>query len=124
MAKYYHVNRCKALAAGMQSLFFIRYHAKNRLQRCADMNRRYRLAEPKTLTQDLYIIKAILSECTTLTKLTTAFKNEHCEVSNKAALKRAVASVAVKRLVRKVLQIRRYQAGSLLKAVRSINKIV
>ena len=40
-----------------------------------------------------------------------------------ATLRRAAISIAATRLVNKVLQVRRHLAGSLLKAVRGINKI-
>ena len=35
------------------------YHAKNRYRRCTDMQRRHELAEPKTYTQDMYIVQLI-----------------------------------------------------------------
>ena len=35
------------------------YHDKNRYRRCTDMQRRHELAEPKTYTQDMYIVQLI-----------------------------------------------------------------
>ena len=42
----------------------------------------------------------------------------------RATCKRAIASIAVKRLVNRVLRLRKHYAGSLLRSIRSITKIV
>ena len=41
----------------------------------------------------------------------------------RATCKRAIASIAAKRLVNRVLRLRKLYAGSLLKSIRSITKI-
>ena len=86
-------------------------------------------AEPKTYTQDMYIVQLIgkiLSDGSSLAKVIKAFKAHHEKVANKmngVTLKRAVSGIAAKRLVKKVLLLRRHHVGALLRAVRSINKL-
>ena len=56
-----------------------------------------------------------------------AFKKRHEHVATemtRATFKQAASSITVTRLVGKVLQVRRFLAGTLLKAVRSITKII
>ena len=102
------------------------YHAKNRYRRCTDMQRRHELAEPKTYTQDMYIVQLIgkiLSDGSSLAKVIKAFKAHHEKVANKmtgVTLKRAVSGIAAKRLVKRVLLLRRHHVGALLRATRSI----
>ena len=94
------------------------------------MQRRHELAEPKTYTQDMYIVQLIgkiLSDGSSLAKVIKAFKAHHEKVANKmngVTLKRAVSGIAAKRLVKKVLLLRRHHVGALLRATRSINKLV
>ena len=56
-----------------------------------------------------------------------AFQNVHSDVDmkmTKDTCERAAASITATRLVNKALQVRKFFAGTLLKAVRSINKMV
>ena len=107
-----------------------KYYAKNRDRICADMRRRYELAEPKPKVRQHYVNKLtemFLTTAKTSQALVEAFTNQHRDVAAKmsrSTLKRAASSIAAKRIINRVLQERKKYAGSLLKALRSISKII
>ena len=105
------------------------YYAKQRAQYCADMRRRYDLAQPKSYVQYKYINKVskkIFSSKTIISVLKQSFQQNNESIAKEMSsvmCKKAVATIAAKRLVNKVLQLRKHYAGSLLGAIRSINKL-
>ena len=106
-----------------------RYYAKHRSQYCAGMRQRYDLAEPKLYVQHQYITevcRSVLSNKKVVSLLEKAFTQKHESVASemtRASCKRAIASIAAKRLVNRVLRLRKHYAGSLLRSIRSITKI-
>ena len=107
-----------------------RYYAKHRAQYCAGMRQRYDLAGPKLYIQDHYITevcKNVLCSKKVVSLLEKAFTEKHESVASemtRATCKRAIASIAAKRLVNRVLRLCKLYAGSLLKSIRSITKLV
>ena len=102
------------------------YFAQHKAQCCANMRRRYVLTEliAKPHVQHQYVKKLnkkLLSNPTVL--LVKAFKTTH-KIMAKSMCKAAVASIASKTLLSKVLQVCKHYAGSLLKAILSITKLV
>ena len=106
-----------------------RYYAKHKSQYCAGMRQRYDLAGPKLFIQHHYITevcKNVLGSKKVLSLLEKAFTEKHESAASemtRATCKRAIASIAAKRLVNRVLRLRKLYAGSLLKSIRSITKI-
>ena len=106
-----------------------RYYAKHRAQFCAGMRQRYDLAEPKLYVQHQYITevcRSVLGNKKVVSLLEKAFTQKHESVASemtRATCKRAIASIAAKRLVNRVLRLRKLYAGSLLRSIRSITKI-
>ena len=106
-----------------------KYHLKKRERRCNEMRQRYQLAAPKLFTQDMYIQdlnKKLLCDGSALEPLVAAFKDQHSSVAEEmtaSTLKRPVLSIAAKRVVARVLQLRNQYAGALLRDVRSINAL-
>ena len=106
-----------------------RYYAKHRAQYCAGMRQRYDLAEPKLYVQHQYITevcRSVLGNKKVVSLLEKAFTQKHESVASemtRATCKRAIASIAAKRLVNRVLRLRKHYAGSLLRSIRSITKI-
>ena len=135
--KYYAANTDKEVAASRARYLknaksvvkrARNYYTKYRARCCSDRNRRYQLAEPKPLVKQDYIrevTKSILGSKVSK-ELIQAFQHQHQDVASemtKDTCKRAASSIAATRLVYKALQVRKYFAGTLLKAVRSITKI-
>ena len=106
-----------------------RYYAKHRSQYCAGMRQRYDLAEPKLYVQHHYVTevcRSVLGNKKVVSLLEKAFTQKHESVASemtRATCKRAIASIAAKRLVNRVLRLRKLYAGSLFKSLRSITKI-
>ena len=106
------------------------YYAKHRAQYCAGMRQRYDLAEPKLYIQHQYITevcRSVLGNKKVVSLLEKVFTEKHESVASdmtRATCKRAIASIAAKRLVNRVLRLRKHYAGSLLRSIRSITKIV
>ena len=106
-----------------------RYYAKHRAQYCAGMRQRYDLAEPKLYVQQQYITEVcrnVLGNKKVVSLLEKAFTQEHESVASemtRATCKRAIASIAAKRLVNRVLRLRKHYAGSLLRSIRSTTRI-
>ena len=91
------------------------------------MRQRYDLAGPKLYIQHHYITevcKNVLGSKKVLSLLEKAFTEKHESDMTRATCKRAIASVAAKRLVNRVLYLCKLYAGSLLRSIRSITKIV
>ena len=107
-----------------------RYYAKHRAQYCAGMRQRYDLAEPKLYIQHQYVTevcRSVLCNKKVVSLLEKAFTEKYESVASdmtRATCKRAIASIAAKRLVNRVLRLRKHYAGSLLRSIRSITKIV
>ena len=107
-----------------------RYYAKHRAQYCAGMRQRYDLAGPKLYIQHHYVTevcKNVLGSKKVVSLLEKAFTEKHESVASemtRATCKRAIASIAAKRLVNRVLRLRKLYAGSLLRSIRSITKLV
>ena len=107
-----------------------RYYAKHRAQYCAGMRQRFDLAEPKLYIQHQYVTevcRSVLCNKIVISLLEKAFTEKHESVASemtRATCKRAIASIAAKRLVNRVLRLRKHYAGSLLRSIRSITKIV
>ena len=107
-----------------------RYYAKHRAQYCAGMRQRYDLAGPKLYIQHHYVTevcKNVLGSKKVVSLLEKAFTEKHESVASemtRATCKRAIASIAAKRLVNRVLRLRKLYADSLLKSIRSITKLV
>ena len=131
-ALYYGKHRNKAIAASAKSA--VRhaqkcYYAKHRAQYCAGMRQRYDLAEPKLYVQHQYITevcRSVLGNKKVVSLLEKAFTQKHESVASemtRATCKRAIASIAAKRLVNRELRLRKHYAGSLLRSIRSITKI-
>ena len=69
----------------------------------------------------------VLDSKKVLSLLEKAFTEKHESVASemtRATCKRVIASIAAKRLVNRVLRLRKLYAGSLLKSIRSITKLV
>ena len=104
-------------------------YAKCREQRCADRRRRYELAEPKPNVKQQYtreVTAKLMSDKKSSKTLLQAFRTQHKSVASSMAAatsKRAASSITATRLVNKVLQVRKFLAGTLLRAVRSIQKM-
>ena len=94
------------------------------------MRQRHDLAEPKLYVQQHYITKVcrnVLGNKKVCFSPRESFhRKAWCVASEmtRATCKRAIASIAAKRLVNRVLHLSKLYAGSLLKSVRSITKIV
>ena len=106
-----------------------RYYAKHRAQYCAGMRQRYDLAGPKLYIQHQYITEVcrnVLGNKKVVSLLEKAFTQEHESVASemtRATCKRAIASIAAKRLVNRVLRLCKHYAGSLLRSIRSTTRI-
>ena len=106
-----------------------KYYAEHKEQCCADRRRRYRLAEPKPNVKHQYIKEVtmkLMTDAKSTKDMLCAFRNQYEDVAmemTKATSKRAASSITATRLVNKVLQVRKFFAGTLLKAVRSITKM-
>ena len=103
-----------------------KYYAQHREQCCSDRRRRYELLPPKPTVKQDYLREMTKTLLNGGKVLVQAFKKQHGEVAatmSKSTQKRAAASIAARRLLNKVLQVRQYQAGTLLKAVRSITNM-
>ena len=89
----------------------------------------YDLAEPKLFIQHHYVTevcKNVLGSKKVVSLLEKAFTRKHESVASemtRATCKRAIASIAAKRLVNRALRLRKHYAGSLLRSIRSITKI-
>ena len=107
-----------------------RYYAKHRAQYCARMRQRYDLAEPKLYIQHQYVTevcRSVLRNKKVVSLIEKAFTEKYESVASdmtRATCKRAIASIAAKRLVNRALRLRKHYAGSLLRSIRSITKIV
>ena len=97
-----------------------KYHAKNRPKRCSEMRKRYHLTAANLFTKDMYIlelIKNIQRDVSALEGLVSAFKQEHSDVADNMTavnLDIAASSIASKRVVNRVLQLRNKYAGALV----------
>ena len=106
-----------------------RYYVRHGPQCRSDTRWRYELAEPKCYAKEQHVIeltKKLMLGSNVLPKLAKAFDKKYKSVSREMTTttrNRAVSSIAAKVVVTKVLQVRKHNAGTLLKAVRSINKI-
>ena len=93
------------------------------------MRQRYDLAGPKRFIQHHYVTevcKNVLGSKKVVSLFEKAFTEMHESVASemtRATCKRAIASIAAKRLLNRVLRLRNLYAGSLLKSIRSITKI-
>ena len=93
------------------------------------MRLRYDLAQSKSYVQYKYINKVsknFFSSKTIISVLKQSFQQNNESIAKEMSsvmCKKAVATIAAKRLVNKVLQLRKHYAGSLLGAIRSINKL-
>ena len=70
--------------------------------------------------------RSVLSNKKVVSLLEKAFTQKHESVASeitRATCKRAIASIAAKRVVNRVLRLRKHYAGSLLRSIRSITKI-
>ena len=94
------------------------YYAKHRAQYCAGMRQRYDLAKPKLYMQHHYITEVcrnVLSNKKVVSLLEKAYTEKHESVASemtRVTCKRAIASIASKRLVNRVLRLRKLYAGS------------
>ena len=90
-----------------------RYYAKHRAQHCACIRQRYELAGPKLYMQHHYITEVcrnVLRNKKVVSLLEKAFTEKHESVASEmtsATCKRAIASIAAKRLVNRVLHLRK-----------------
>ena len=98
--------------------------------RCRSNTRwRYELAEPKCYAKEQHVLeltKKLMLGSKVFPRLVKAFDKKYKCVSREMTTStrdRAVSSIAAKVVVTKVLQVRKHNAGTLLKAVRSISKI-
>ena len=139
-ALYYGKHRNKAIAASKAwnaknaksavRRAHNRYYAKHRAQYCAGMRQRYDLAEPKLYIQHQYVTevcRSVLRNKKVVSLLEKAFTEKYESVASdmtRATCKRAIASIAAKRLVNTALRLRKHYAGSLFRSIRSITKIV
>ena len=88
------------------------------------MRQRYDLAGPKLYIQHHYVTevcKNVLGSKKVVSLLEKAFTEKHESVASemtRATCKRAIASIAAKRLVNRVLRLRKLYAGSL-----EVNKV-
>ena len=94
------------------------------------MKNRYQLAAANLFTTDMYVlelVKELQRNSGTLKELVSAFKEQHSDVANQMTAVNldiaVVSSIAAKRVVNRVLQLRTQHAGALLAAVRSINRL-
>ena len=107
-----------------------RYYAKHRAQYCAGMRQRYDLAEPKLYIQHQYVTevcRSVFRNKKVVSLPEKAFTEKYESVASdmtRATCKRVIASIAAKRLVNRALRLRKHYAGSLLRSIRSITKIV
>ena len=89
-----------------------RYYAKHRAQHCAG-RQRYELAGPKLYMQYHYITEVcrnVLHNKKVVSLLEKAFTEKHESVASEmtsATCERAIASIAAKRLVNRVLRLRK-----------------
>ena len=70
--------------------------------------------------------RSVLPNKKVVSLLEKAFTQKHESVASemtRATCKSAIASIAAKRLVNRVLRLRKHYAGSLLRSIRSITKI-
>ena len=94
------------------------------------MRQRYDLAEPKLYVQHHYITevcRSVLGNKKVVSLLKKAFTEKYETVASEmtsGTCKRAIASIAVKRLVNRVLRLCKHYDSSLLRSIRSITKIV
>ena len=93
------------------------------------MRQRYDLAGPKLFIQHHYnteVCKNVLGSKKVLSLLEKAFTEKHESVASemtRTTCKRAIASIAAKRLVNRVQRLRKLYACFLSRSVRSITKI-
>ena len=106
-----------------------RYYVRHGPQCRSDTRWRYELAEPKCYAKEQHVLeltKKLILGSKVLPKLVKAFDKKYKSVSREmttSTRNRAVSSIAAKVVVTKVLQVRKNNAGTLLKAVRAISKI-
>ena len=106
-----------------------RYYVRHGPQCRSDTRWRYELAEPKCYAKEQHVLeltKKLMLGSKVLPKLVKAFDKKYKSVSREMTTTtrdRAVSSIAAKVVVTKVLQVRKHNAGTLLKAVRAISKM-
>jgi len=106
-----------------------RYYASHRHQCCSDDRWRYELAEPKHYAKEQHVLeitKKVIVDSKALPELIEAFRTKYKDIASEmtaATCKRAVSSMAAKIVVNKVMQVRKRNAGAMLKAIRCIRKI-
>ena len=72
------------------------------------------------------VCRSVLGNKKVVSLLEKAFTQKHESVASemtRATCKRAITSIAAKRLVNRALRLRKHYAGSLLRSIRSITKI-
>ena len=106
-----------------------RYYVRHGPQCRSDARWRYELAEPRCYAKEQHVLeltKNLMLGSKVLPKLVKAFDKKYKSVSREMTTStrdRAVSSIAAKAVITKVLQMCKHNAGTLLKAVRSISKI-
>ena len=104
------------------------YYEDNKESLCANRRGRYALAEPKPDVKDMYL-KAIqanlLGNSEARVQLIKAFKKQHESLVKQThrVVGKTVCRLGANRLLNKALQMRKEQAGSLLKTTRSIQSL-
>ena len=87
------------------------------------MRQRYDLAEPKLYVQHQYVTEVCRSVLGNKKVVSLLEHESVVSEMTRATCKRAIASIAAKRLVNRVLRLRKHYAGSMLRSIRSITKI-
>ena len=136
--QYYHTYRSEQIAAARARSIknakavlrcARRYYVRHGPQCRSDARWRYELAEPKCYAKEQHVLeltKKLVLGSKVLPKLVKAFDKKYKSVSKEMTTStrdRAVSSIAAKVVVTKVLQVRKHNAGTLLKSVRAISKI-
>ena len=120
------MNYVKTAAAKLK--WYKKYYWKHRGRICAYRRGRYALAEPKPVAKEFYVKELqqlLLKDTEARVQLLKGYKQQYKSAAKQLprVMIKAVCTIAAKRLLNEVLQVRKEHAGALLKTARVVSNL-